>query len=354
MSWTIAEQELARGVEQARGELEEYRDWDTLELLARAMRWADELTESRRLFHEAATDAVATITQHGQYAGDVCSRTAGYFALAGELEPAREWAARAVEDFLAPRDVHGDGKPADLLLRDAGFAVETLAVCELGEQALALAAQTGVRNLAVELIEAQRDGNVDAVVERLTRALAAERVPPYDAYAQYPVHVWDWLEFAFVARARLAGEPVPSHRQMLERAGLLGDGASGRVVRLEAGGVDRFSVLASDGTPIEATVARESAASVEITLDPRGPHYLAIGFYWPFDDGYRLDLYIAPNSSSQQALPYQGTDFREAVEATADWLDGQDLFGRDGSWAARTLTAITKDLPVRGEESTPL
>ncbi len=259
MTWTISERELADGVELARQELDEYRDWDTLEVLARAVRWADQLAESRRLFGEAATDAVDAIAGHGEYAGDVCSRTAGYFALAGEPEQGREWAARAVADFREPRDSHGDRKPDDVLRRDAGFAIETLYVCALPEQALALAAETGIRNAAVELIEAERDRRadaIDAVVERLSRDLAAERVPPYDAYARYPVHAWDWLEFAFIARARVTGEPQPSHREMLERSGLLGGGASGRVVRLESGGIDRFNVPAADGTVVEATVDR--------------------------------------------------------------------------------------------------
>ena len=350
MTWTISERELADGVQLARQELDEYRDWDTLEVLARAVRWAGELAESRRLFGEAATDAVDAIAGHGEYAGDVCSRTAGYFALAGEPEQGREWAARAVADFREPRDAHGDRKPDDLLLRDAGFAVETLSVCELPEQALALAAETGVRNAAVELIEAERERRadaIDAVVERLSRDLAAERVPPYDAYARYPVHVWDWLEFAFAARARATGEPQPSHREMLERSGLLGDGASGRVARLEPGGIDRFNVTAADGTLVEATVDRANANSVEITLDPRDAHYLAVGLAWL--DGYSVDLYVDRDSSRQQALPYRGTDFAEAIAATADWFEGEDVFGRDGTWAARTLTEITIDFPVRTE-----
>ena len=50
-----------------------------------------------------------------------------------------------------------------------GFVVETLYVCDLPEQALALAAETGVRNAAVEPVEAERDRGadaIDAVVER--------------------------------------------------------------------------------------------------------------------------------------------------------------------------------------------
>ena len=47
-------------------------------------------------------------------------------------------------------------------------------------------------------------------------------------------------------------------------------------------------------------------------------------------------------------LPYEGTDFREAVDAAADWLAGGPVQGRDGSWAARTLREVTRELPVGG------
>jgi hypothetical protein len=59
-----------------------------------------------------------------------------------------------------------------------------------------------------------------------------------------------------------------------------------------------------------------------------------------------LRLYVERESCPQDTLPYEGTDFREAIDAAADWLAGPDLYGRDGTWAARTLTEITKDLPV--------
>ena len=60
-------------------------------------------------------------------------------------------------------------------------------------------------------------------------------------------------------------------------------------------------------------------------------------------------LYIDRDSSRQQALPYRGRDFREAIAATADWFEARTLIGSDGTWAARTLAEITQDLPVRAE-----
>ena len=118
---------------------------------------------------------------------------------------------------------------------------------------------------------------------------------------------------------------------------------------MEPGGIDRFAVTAADGGAIEASVNRETDDWIEITLDPREPHYLALAFGWDDDWGYQGELYLDRESSAQGDLPYEGRDFREAIAATADWFEGEDVFGRDGTWAARTLTAITRDLPVRAE-----
>ena len=106
-------------------------------------------------------------------------------------------------------------------------------------------------------------------------------------------------------------------------------------------------MYAADGSPIEASVDRETDDWIEITLDPRHPHYLALAFSWDEEWGYQGELYVDRESSAQGNLPYEGRDFREAIAATIDWLDGKNLFGRDGTWAARTLAKISKDLPVR-------
>ena len=349
MTWAVSAHELDEGVEERRRMLGERRAPDTLERLARALRWVDDLEESRRVFHEAAVAQVQSVEQHGRPSAATHSRTAGYFALAGELEPAREWAARAIDELLEPRDPYGDVRPEESRHRDAGEAVELWYVSGEPDRALTLAREQGIRNRAVELIEAERDRDVDAVdavIGGLTTRLVAERVPPHVA-GGHPIGAWDWLELAFETRAGTAGEPTPTHREMLERTGLLGGGPSRRVARLEEGGVDRFTVDASDGSPIEATVDRERADWIEITLDPREEHYLSLGFDWYDDRGYRSELYLEPESSPQVGLPYVGTDFGEAVDAAADWLDGRDVLGRDGTWAARTLRQITKDLPVR-------
>jgi hypothetical protein len=264
---------------------------------------------------------------------------------------------RAVDDLVRRRDAEGQLKSEDLLRRDASDAVKTLYVCGELDRALALACEHRVENLVVDLIEAERAGNLgrcDAAIDGLVAGLVSDRVAPSSASGRHPIHSWDWLEVCFEVRARIAGEPVPSHAVMLERAGLLGPGPSRRVVRPEPGGVDRFAVTAADGTAIEASVDRRNADVIDIYLDPREDdrgyeHYLALGFDWISDgQGYVVRLYTEPSSSPQDVLPYEGPDFRAAVEAAADWLDGlgADAYGRDGTWAARILVQVTKDLPV--------
>jgi hypothetical protein len=82
-------------------------------------------------------------------------------------------------------------------------------------------------------------------------------------------------------------------------------------------------------------------------LDPRDEHYLALLLSWGDVYGYEMSVALDSESSPQAQLPYEGTDFREAVAAAADWLSADDdVWGRDGSWAARTLLETTRDLPV--------
>jgi hypothetical protein len=57
-------------------------------------------------------------------------------------------------------------------------------------------------------------------------------------------------------------------------------------------------------------------------------------------------------------LPFQGPDFAEAVDAAADWFDGTDYHGRDGTWAARTLRSSPRTFrsdsrPSYGHETRP-
>jgi hypothetical protein len=353
MAWTVSWNDLVEGVSEARNRVEEHRSWRTLELLARGLRWVDQLAESRAVFHEAALDVIERIEKRARGNGRSRSRTAGFFALAGESEAAREWGLRAIDDLVRRRDVSGEVRLDELVRRGASDAAATLYVCGEHGRALALAREHGVKDLATELIEVEQAADrdrCDAAIGGLVAGIVSDRVAPFNASGVYPIDRWDWLETCFEVRARIAGEPVPSHAVMLERAGLLGPGPSRRVVKPEPGGVDRFAVTAADGTPIEASVDRRDTDLIEIVLDPRkGRRYLDLRFLWTNDaQGYRIDLHTDALSSPQDTLPYEGPDFREAVDAAADWLRslGADAYGRDGAWATRTLIQVTKDLPV--------
>ncbi|MBE2315882.1 hypothetical protein DVA67_007840 [Solirubrobacter sp. CPCC 204708] len=210
MAWTLTTEELTAAVAEARAGAAERPTWRKLAMLARGLRWLDETAEASRVFQEAATDAIWRVEEHyGTGDGRSRTQTAGLFALAGDLETAREWGGRPLEELLQRRE-------------DIPIAVDTLYVCGESEGALALARQHGVDGPSVDLLVAERDGDVarcDAMIKRVTRAIVAERLEPTASSALYPLHQWDWLEVGFVVRAQLAGEPAPSHASMLERSG---------------------------------------------------------------------------------------------------------------------------------------
>jgi hypothetical protein len=313
MAWTVTVAKLEHGVADARDAVEEHRSFSTLAELARGLRWVDELAESRAVFRAAAVDLAERIEQRGTRGGPDAAEAAGYFALAGEPAAARAWADRAVAGLCEPLDASGAPVPEETIRRNRATAVATL-----------------------------------YLIASAVKRILAERVAPSESSGQVPFDDWDWLELGFAVRARIAGETVPDHRRMLERAGLLGAGRDRRrVVRLARGVVARFSVTAADGTLIEARVDHEDPRWIAIVLDPRDEHYLSLDLSWGDGIGYQMSVAIDSESSPQQRLPYEGTDFREAIAAAADWFNADDdVFGRDGPWAARTLLEITRDVPV--------
>jgi hypothetical protein len=162
-----------------------------------------------------------------------------------------------VKDLLRERYSGDDPFSRERARERVSAAVDTLYACGEPEEALALAREHGVDRPGLGLLEAERDHDLarcDAAIRRLTNSISLGRLEPTARSGLYPLHQRDWLEAGFVVRARVAGEPAPSHAVMLERAGLLGPGASRRVVRVQPGGVDRFPVLAADGSEIEATL----------------------------------------------------------------------------------------------------
>src|ERR1700754_4294719 len=182
MAWTLTNEELTAAVAEARAGAAERPTWRKLAMLARGLRWLDETAEASRVFHDAATDAVWRVEEHyGTGDGRSRARAAGLFALARDREAAREGGGRALNELLQqPNDVP--------------IAVDTLYVCGEPEQALALARQHGIDSPSVDLLVAEREGDVarcDAMIKRVTRAIVAERLEPTASSALYPLHQWD-------------------------------------------------------------------------------------------------------------------------------------------------------------------
>jgi hypothetical protein len=352
MGWTVRKQSLLDGLAARRRDAQERPTWSSFERLGRAARWADQPEESREAFGRAALGIIERIEVPGRGTGDSRAHTAGFFALAGDLASAREWGVRAADELVRVPDDSGGLWYVDTLERNSWDAVATLYVCGERDRAIELSRENLVRDLSLQLLWAERDGDLvacDTAIDRVARSIVSNRVAPFEASGFVPIHEWDWLGLCFEVRARVAGDPVPRSEEMLERAGLLGAGPSRRVRRPKAAGIDRFPVTAADGTPIEVVVDRSHSESIDIRLDPREdpPYefYLRLGFDWD-GQAYAIRLYTEPESSPQDVLPYDGADFREAVEAAADWLDSPDVYGRDGTWAARTLQLVTKDLSI--------
>jgi hypothetical protein len=296
------------------------------------LRWIDEIAESQRLFREAAADLIARVEEAGR--GDALTRahTAGFFLLAGEPDAAREWAARAVE-AAGQADEH---------------VVETLYVGGDAERAWAFAAERGVRGRAVELLEAERDGDpakCDAVIARHVGWLSGERVLPFEASSLDPLHTWDWLEVAHRVRARISGEPAPPHEEMLAASGLLDGGAprAPRTVRVQPGAVEHVPVIATDGASIDAVIDRREPGYVVLQLDPRPGSFLTVTFAWSDGSGHVARLLTEPETSPAHVFDHTGPDFTDVADAAAEWLAGVDLGDRDGAWTGRTL----RDLVAR-------
>lgn len=341
MAWTISLPELAEGVHLRREFVAERPTWGRIELLARGLRWIDELAESQELFRRAAVDVIERIDVPGRGDGTSRARTAGFFALAGAHDEAREWAQRATTSWLQ------SGRPDE---RDLVDAVDTLYAAGEAEPALALARAHAVRSAGVELLEAECDGDLarcDAFAAATARELNGERALPFDSSGMAPLNTWDWLELAYLVRARIAGDPAPAHAEVLRRTGwLVEPPVVRRVVRVQAGGVDRVPITGADDAPIQAIVDRQDADYVELRLDPRPEHYLAIGVDWSPARGHHARLYTEPLTSPAFDFPHDDRDFTETVDAAAAWLESVNLGDRDGSWAARTLRELAARLPL--------
>lgn len=320
MPWRIAHVELVEGVREARAYVAERPSWRRMEQLARALRWVDELAESRAVFGRAALDVIERIERPGRGAASTRATTAGFFALAGDIERAREWAVRSGE-------------------------VDALYVSG------ALASGSHGRSNGAVLLDAERRRDVarcDAFLAATVTELRASRVLPSEASGMSPVHTWDWLELGCLVRARIVGERAPTHADMLRHVDLHADERHVPPTRrVVPGAVDRVAITAADGAPVEALIDREHPGYVELRLDPRRTHFLTLGFAWSDAHGYHGRVYTEPLSSHAADLDHDSRDFTDAVDAAADWLTTADWDDRDCAWAARTLRALAATLPLR-------
>lgn len=320
MPWRIAHGELVEGVREARAYAAERPSWRRMELLARGLRWIDEVAESRAVFNSAALDVIERVERPGRGAASTRATTAGLFALAGDIERAREWAVRSGEV-------------------DALYVSGALTAADHG------------RSNGAVLLDAERRRDVarcDAFIAATVTDLSASRVLPCEASGMSPVHTWDWLELGCLVRARIIGAPAPTHADMLRHVGLHADEPHVPPTRrVVPGAVDRIAITAADGMPVEAVIDREDPGYVELRLDPRSEHFLTLGFAWSDARGYHGRVYTEPLSSHAADLDHDSPDFTDVVDAAADWLTTADWDDRDCAWAARTLRALAGHLPVR-------
>ena len=137
------------------------------------------------VFH-AAVAQVQSVEQHGRPSAATHSRTAWATSRWPVSSSRRASGPRARSTSCSSRAIHtATSGPRKSRHRDAGEAVELWYVS--GDpvlRALRLREEQGIRNRAVELIEAERDRDVDAVdavIGGLTTRLVAERVPLHAA-----------------------------------------------------------------------------------------------------------------------------------------------------------------------------
>ena len=184
MAWGLTREDLVAARDAAARQLAEDPHPRTEEQLARAHRWLDEDEAARRLFRAAATHTGARARERGRE-----PRWFEYgFALrlAGDAEAALAAFARAPSDEPEVQYLLG-GKPAG-----KDFWPRTLRALANGD--------VSCRDEIVALVRAGRGD------------------PSSNPYG---FTLWDLLEESFRVEAERSGTPVPDHRTMLERAGLL-------------------------------------------------------------------------------------------------------------------------------------
>ena len=194
-------------------------------------------------------------------------RQGGFLYLAGD-ESWREWCerARAAADEVVNRAV-----------------VVGLSYL-LGDDETALRVTRSEKDEGALLAKARHAGDpkrVDAAIKLFVRKIRADQLPIRADRLDFHLSDYDWLEECFRLKAELAGEPVPEHRTMLERAGLA-KAAERRpqppepelpMGRWEIG--EAALVVPADGV-VKATLDRQRRLVLEIQGEP--PQY-AVALY---------------------------------------------------------------------------
>ena len=341
MAWGLDRAQLEAGREEMRARAEERPTHRVLEQLARAHRWLDEDDEARQRFRAAAADLDERIEQRGRGSAHRRGQTGGLLRLAGDDEAARDWLERALGslDAASPSDA---GQVAELryLLGDDAGAQEAAARAEEVYSRL---------ESVVDLARARERADPDAAAaarDRIALALHADRTPPSDESGQRSLGAWDWLEEAFRVEAGLRGEAVPSHAEMLERAGLSREAGAARddaPAPAPAQGRHEIVRTAPGGAQVEPTAVVDEHGNVVLRVDPREDVQLCVRLLAQFGELVVRIEWIVDGDEDEvfeddlaDRYPSVGT----ACDAAADWLRAYAPDPPGGAWAAETVRAL--------------
>lgn len=312
MPWTLT-------IEQVRAERDELSNRiggdELFEQLARGHRWLDRNDKAERWFRKEAVDIERDDADGLAWIG-------GLLVLAGAPAEAEPWLRRAL-------------KPGELALdAEQRAGVHYL----LGEHLEASLVAPG--SVPAELARARREGDpaqLPAGRARLLEILRSDRSGPTDVAIGNPWTEWDWIEESFIVEARLRGEQVPSHEQMLRALGLYADQAPSRPIKPVPGA--RAEIVREDelGDPVRTTIALEDDGLVEVILDPRPDSYIALVFEHD-EEGWATLLACHPEDSTECIIEPVET-FAEAVE-----LAGERLAVPDRELTGAWVTAALSDL----------
>jgi tetratricopeptide (TPR) repeat protein len=281
MPWALDPAALVAAREEAAAQAVEFGGNTAYQRLGRAHRWLDEDEPARSAFAEAAADLQALIERGRGKNASTFQKLGHLLRLAGDADSARAAFGQALTmDPQPPREAElrymlgEDPGPHD------GFKAQTMRALRTGDASAIAAAR-----------------------EAIVRALRAERSAP--DYTASELTLYDLLEETFRVEAELSGAPVPDHRAMLERAGLLAAGAPAAPPAIEPPPVGRW-------TAGDAVLEQGEEGPIVATLGGD----LWLEFVQSFDE-YEVRTW---RGHSQLNVTGMHPTFGEAVEAAADSL----------------------------------